>query len=175
MMKSLSSIKVFAVSHKVITTFAFVALMYGGHIIYGRLTSTAGETRYVVALATKTTLITSVTGSGQVSSSNQVDLKSKAGGEVLSLPTPEGSDVAAGTPIAYLDPTDAEKVVRDAATNLETARLTLEKLQQPPDQLQLTQSENSLLRAITAKQNAEDSLKKATDDGFNSEIGRAHV
>jgi len=160
--------KVLILGHRVLSVVIMGAMLLGGYYTYGTLTSIDGETRYVTAVATKTTLISSITGTGQVSSSNQVDIKAQVSGEILALPVREGGDVRAGTAIAYLDATLAEKAVRDAATNLETAQLALQKLQQPPDQLQLTQSENSLARTITAKHNAEDGLKKAYDDGFNS-------
>ena len=168
MTKFFLTTKAFVLRHRALSVVGVVAVLYGCYWEYGRLTSTAGETRYVVALVAKTTLISSTTGSGQVSSSDQMDIKSKASGEILSLPVLEGAVVKAGTAIAYLDSTDAEKAVRDAKTSLETAQLSLQKLQQPPDELQLTQSQNSLARAMTSKQNAQDGLKKTYDDGFNS-------
>ena len=110
-----------------------------------------------------------MSGSGEVGTVNQLDLKPKASGDIIYLGvSSNGQDVKAGTLIAQLDTTDAQKAVRDAETNLETAKLSMEKLMQPPDDLQLTQSENSLARQITSKQNAEDGLAKAYDDGFNA-------
>lgn len=167
-MQFFSSIKTYLIAHKVLATILVLVLGYGGYYEYKQNTSTANETRYVTGVATKGTIITSISGSGQVSTSNQVDLKPKVSGEVLSLPAPEGSDVAAGSVIARLDSTDAQKAVRDAQVNLESAMLALKKLREPADTLALTQSQNSLDRAKNAKQNAEDDLAKAYDDGFNS-------
>ena len=161
-------IRTFVLAHKIWSSMGLLVLLYGGYREYKNLTSTAGETRYVLAMVTKGTIITTVTGSGQVSASNEVDVKPKASGEIISLPAPEGSDVVQGQVIARLDSTDARKAVRDAEVNLASAELSLKKLQQPADGLSLTQSQNSLERAKTTKQNAEDNLTKTYDDSFNS-------
>ncbi|OGZ06361.1 MAG: hypothetical protein A2845_01020 [Candidatus Lloydbacteria bacterium RIFCSPHIGHO2_01_FULL_49_22] len=165
----LIALKNFILVHKLLSGVILLVVCYGGYKEYVSLTSTAAETRYVIGQATKQTIISSVTGSGQVGTVNQIDLKPKVSGDIVYLGvTTSGQGVKAGALIAQIDATDAEKAVRDAAISLETARLSLEKLQQPPDQLELTQSENALARAINSKQNAEDDLTKAYDDGFNS-------
>jgi len=70
--------------------------------------------------------------------------------------------------IAKLDDTDFQKAVRDAETSLETAKLELDKLLEPPDELSLLQAENSLAQAKESKQKAEDNLEKTYEDGFNT-------
>lgn len=159
--------KSFVTLHKVWSGIIMLAVLWGGNSLYSKLTSTAGETRYVTAVAAKETLITTITGSGQVSSSNQIDLKAKASGQILSLPVAEGSTVSAGDVIARIDSTDAQKSVRDAEVSLASAQLSLDKLKKPVDALSLTQSQNTLARASTTKQNALDNLQKSYNDGFN--------
>jgi len=129
---------------------------------------TGGETRYVTALVEKGTLVASIAGSGQVSASNQVDLKPKALGDVVYVGVQNGQEVRAGTLIIQLDARDAQRAVRDAEANLLSAKLSLEKLKKPADKLALIQAENSLSRAKQAKQDAEDNLKKGYEDGFNT-------
>ncbi len=160
--------RTFIIAHKIWSTIGLLIVLYAGYKEYTALTSTAGETRYLVTSVTKGTIISTVTGSGQVSASNEVDIKPKASGEILSIPVTEGSDVTLGQIIARLDATDAQKTVRDAQVSLESAQLSLKKLQQPADALSLTQSQNTLARASTTKESAEDSLLKTYDDSFNS-------
>lgn len=155
------------VLHKFWSVIILLSILFIGRSVYAKLTSTAGEVRYVTAVAAKETLVTTISGSGQVSASNQIDLKTKAGGAILSLPVLEGSAVEKGAVIARLDSTDAQKSVRDAEVSLASARLSLEKLRKPTDALSLTQSQNALARASTTKQNALDSLTKSYNDGFN--------
>ena len=156
-----------AKSHKktsVIIALMFVIALYW---IYTSLTSASAEIRYVLAVAEKQTVISTVTGSGQVSASNQIDLKPKASGDVVYVGVTAGAQVKAGTLIAQIDARDAQKAMRDAEVNLESAKLSLEKLQKPADTLSLIQAENSLARAKESKIQAEDNLTKAYEDGFN--------
>lgn len=160
--------RAYVVAHKIIASVLALVVVWGVYAGYGKLTSTAGETRYVVAQAEKGTLVASLTGSGQVSAENQIDIKSRASGDVSYVRVLNGQSVKAGALIAELDASDAQKAVRDAEANLESAQLSLQKLTLPPDELSITQSQNALLRAQQAKENAQADLKTAYDDGFNS-------
>lgn len=168
MIKSIFSIKTFVLAHKFITLTIFLVLLGGGYFAYNTLTSTAGETQYILVAAKKETVIDSVSGTGQVIASNQVELTSKISGTIISLPVPEGSNVGAGQIIAQLDSTIAQKAVRDAQANLDSAKLALEKLRIPADTLSVLQSENALVQAKESKQKAEADLKKAYEDGFTT-------
>ncbi len=161
-------VRSYAVKHKMLSVACALVLVVGGYLGTRALFGTSGETRYVVAKAEKGTLVVSVSGSGQVSASHQVDLKSKVSGDVVYVGVVAGQEVRAGTLIAQLDARDAQKAVRDAEVNLESAKLSLEKLKKPADKLSLLQSENALLRAKESKQTATENLQKAYEDGFNS-------
>ena len=164
----ITGIKNYLLAHKVITVIGAVVLIYGGYWEHARLTSTAGETRYVVAAAEKGTLVASITGSGSVSAVSSVDIKTKASGDVIYVGAKNGDEVKAGALLLQLDAADAVKAVRDAQVSLDSAKLSLEKIKKPTDALTLTQSQNTLDRAVNTKQNAEDDLAKSYDDGFNS-------
>ena len=167
-MQRIQHIKKYVLSHKVASSIGLIVFVLLGSWAYGKLTSTSAETRYVTANATTGNVIASISGTGQVSASNQVDIKSKASGDVVLLNVVNGQEVKAGTLIAQIDARDAQKAVRDAQVNLQSAQLALDKLQQPADTLSLIQAQNSLDQAKESKQTAEDDLKKAYDDGFNT-------
>lgn len=156
------------VKRKVVSSIIAIALLGGGYFGYAKIFSTVGVVRYAIAQVQKGTLIVSISGSGQVSVSNQVDIKSKASGDVVYVGVKNGQEVKAGTLIAQLDARDAQKAVRDAEANLESAKLSLEKLKKPADSLSNLQAENALAQAKESKQKAEDDLKKAYEDGFNT-------
>src|SRR3989338_3870878 len=164
----MKKLKKFIKMHKFMGTGAVIAIALLGYWAYGSFTSTADETRYVTTVAAKGTLVVSITGSGQVSASNQVDLKPKASGEVVFIGVQNSQEVRAGALIAQLDARDAQKTVRDAEANLESAKLSLEKLRKPADTLSTLQAENSLAQETESKKKAEDDLKKAYEDGFNT-------
>ncbi len=171
---------------KILTSVAVLVLVGGTFVAYRSLKSDTLETRYVLAQVTKGTLITSVSGSGQVSASNQLDIKTKVSGEVLDVLVQNGQEVKAGDVLAQLDAKDAYKTVRDAQLSLENAQLSLDKLKQAADDYSILQSENSLAssqnsleklkvsqqtdlqQAQQSKQKAEDNITKAYEDAYNS-------
>ena len=85
-----------------------IAAAVGGYYIYKNATKVPVTTRYVTAAATKGTISVSVSGTGQVASTSQVDIKPQASGQLLSLPIKVGQKVAAG---------EAPRL-RDASSNL---------------------------------------------------------
>ncbi|MBI2637791.1 MAG: hypothetical protein HYW88_02720 [Candidatus Sungbacteria bacterium] len=155
-------------ARKILSGIVFIAIFGIGYYAYTKYFTTTVAMRYVTASAEKGTLIVSIAGSGQVSVSNQIDMKPKASGEITGLYAALGQEVGAGTLLVAIDASDAERAVRDAETSLETAKLELDKTLEPLDELTLLQSENSLTQAKESKKKAEDNLKKAYDDGFNS-------
>jgi HlyD family secretion protein len=159
-------IKKFLFKHKILSIIAILLLAYGGYKAYVALTTKAGETQYVLASVEKGTIITAVTGSGQVSASSQVDLKSKASGVVNYVGVKAGQTVKSGTLIASINAADAQKSVRDALVNLQSAKLSLQKLEEPADALSITQAQNSLASAQQTLSQAQDNLTKAYDDAL---------
>ncbi|PIT94031.1 hypothetical protein COU00_01040 [Candidatus Falkowbacteria bacterium CG10_big_fil_rev_8_21_14_0_10_43_11] len=158
----------------------------GGYYGYKKLTAEETATRYILGSVTRGTLITSVSGSGQVDSSNQVDIKAKVAGEALNVAVKNGQEVKNGQILAQLNAQEALKSIRDAQTNLASAKLSWEKLKAPVDSYSLLQAENSLTSArdnlaklkltqqsnyqdaLNAKQTAQDNITKAYDDSFNA-------
>src|SRR3989338_950485 len=163
-----SKVSIFAKTHKTISVAIAIAVIGGGYWTYNTFASTVSEIRYVLGTVDRATIVASVSASGQVSASNQLDIQTKVSGEIISVNVTPGQKVAAGALIAVIDPASAQKAVRDAEVNLENAELSLLKLQKPASGLTLIQSENNLAEAQESKQNAEDDLEKAYDDGFNN-------
>ncbi|HRY63000.1 MAG TPA: efflux RND transporter periplasmic adaptor subunit [Patescibacteria group bacterium] len=154
-------------SHKFITLI-LIAVIAGAGYYYQKNSGSTAVTRYVLAQVEKGTLITSISGTGQISASSQVEIKAQASGEVISLPVKAGQEVKSGALLAQLDSSDAYKSVRDAKTALETAQLELEEALEPASELTLLQAESSLLQAKQTKTTAEKNLVKSYEDGFNT-------
>ena len=164
---SVSKIVAYAKTHKIITVVVAVALIGGGWWGYGKVTASSTETQYVLGTVEKGTIVSSISGSGQVSASNELVIQTKATGDIISVHVSAGQRVVAGQLIAVIDPTDAQNAVRDAEVNLESAQLSLDKLLEPAGGLSLVQAENKLAQAQESKADAEAALEKAYDDGFN--------
>ncbi len=88
-----------------------------------------------------------VTGSGQVSAENQLDVTSEVSGKIQSINVEIGQHVSKGALLATIDSHDAE-------INLESARIAYAKLVKPAKDGDVT--------------NAQNSLSKAYSDGFNA-------
>jgi HlyD family secretion protein len=147
----ITKIKLYVVAHKIISAIILVVIILIGYWGYNKLTSTAGDTRYLTAKVTKGTIIASISGSGQVSSLNQIDIKAKVSGDAIYLGAQNGQKIGTGGLIAQLDDKDAQKSIRDAEVNLESAKIALEKFK--------IQNSNENMNA---------DLVKAYDDGFNT-------
>lgn len=161
--------------HKLISIIILALLVTGGYFSYQKWFAKTTTIKYITGKVEKGTLTSSVSGTGQISASDQVDIKAKASGEVLKINVASGQEVKSGAIIAQIDATDAAKSVRDAKSNLESAKLSLEKLKAPATDLELLQAENAIVSAQENKAQAEeslaeaeDSLAKTYDDSYNT-------
>jgi HlyD family secretion protein len=154
--------------NKLVVIASLVMIFIGGYLIYQSLTNKTQSIQYATAAIEKGTLIVSVSGSGQISASSQINLTPKASGQLTSLKVTNGQEVKSGTIIAQIDSADAIKAIRDAQISLSSAQLSLKKLIAPTDNLTILQAENSLTQAEETKNNAKANLKKAYNDGFNT-------
>src|SRR3989344_4040110 len=154
---NIQKVKAYFLANKLISFAITILVLAAGYSGVRILTGGNGEIRYILAAAKKSPLVISVSGSGQVSASNQIDIKPKVSGEVIYVGVKIGQEVKAGTLIFQLDARDAQKAVRDAEVNLESAKLQLEKLR-GSDSLAIPRN----------KEQAQEDLQKAYEDGFNT-------
>ena len=163
---------------KIILIIAGLVIIGGGYFSYKKINPVKISLQYITAPVEKGTLAVSVSGTGQVSSSNQVDIKTQVSGKVLKVLAANGQEVETNAVLFQLNAGDALKTVRDAQSNLDSARLSLEKIKKPADALSVLQSENALTSARDSlekleltqktnyqktqeiKQKAEDNIKK---------------
>ncbi len=172
--------------HKIISGLVVLGIIGGGYYLYAKTTGNKTETRYVVEAVDKGTIITTISGSGQISSSNQVEIKPKVSGDVIKVAVKEGQEVKANEVLVQLDPKDAQKALRDAQTSLQSSRLALQKMKEPATAYSIMQAENALTnakdtleklklsqkteyeKAESDKAKAENDLAKAYEDAFNA-------
>lgn len=153
---TLIKLKKLILKHKIISGIILAILIIAGFFAYKFLAGSSVQTKYVLAKVEKGTIISSLSSSGQVSASDQIDIKAKASGDVVYIGVKEGDSVKAGKLIAKLDTTSAEKSVRDAEANFQSAQITMQKLI------------GADLNNPVNKQDAEDTLKKDYEAGFNN-------
>ncbi|MFA5936613.1 MAG: HlyD family efflux transporter periplasmic adaptor subunit [Candidatus Paceibacterota bacterium] len=154
MKEYINKTKLYVFSHKKISIIALIIILLLGYWIYKKITSTAGETQYITATVQKGTIISSITASGQVESSNQIDLKARATGEITYVGIKAGDIVKKGKTLFALNARDAQKAVRNAETSLETAKLELEKFTQVPDSVDVLEIKQAIKNAEISKTDA---------------------
>jgi RND family efflux transporter MFP subunit len=165
-MNILKKILNFGSNHRILSGFIIIVLILTGYFWHKAATNTAGQVHYALAAVEKGTIISSVSGTGQVSVSDQLDIKPKISGDVIYVAVKNGQEVWPGSLIAQVNTSDAQKAVRDAQINLENAQVSLLKLK-------LNQGADSpkLQNSIT---NAQNNLDQAYQSGFN-EVGNSFL
>jgi HlyD family secretion protein len=114
-------------SHKKTSFVLLVLIIVIGYWASGAFGSTNTETRYVLGTVEKGTIISSISGSGQVAATDEIDIKPKVSGEITWVGVKNGDVVRAGQAIAQIDNTDAKQDIADAEQSLTQAKLQFQK------------------------------------------------
>ena len=126
-----------ALKGKFISAIVLILLAAGVYSVFFGLNKNEGETRYVAATVEKGALVVSVSASGQVLSSEEVDVKPKVSGDLYFVGVKNGDEAKAGKLLFKIDESDFSRAVQEAEINLESARLELAEILEPPDELDL--------------------------------------
>lgn len=119
--------KKFILKHKIASIIAALVVMGAGWYAYQTFASTPATTSYVLGTVTKGTIVASVSGSGQVSASSQIDLKPQASGQVTWVGIKVGDKVRRGQALVQLDDTTARQSVVSAEESLRQTQLQYQK------------------------------------------------
>jgi len=165
MKQFLKKIKIFAGAHKITSVIIIIVIFGIGWWIYAAATSKSGLTTYTLGAVTNGTVVASVSESGQLSASQQLNITPQVSGQIIYVGVKPGQTVKAGTLIAEIDPTTAQQSVTSAQSSLDGAELALQKLQQPATPLSMTQAQDALSSAqrnvTTAYANAQNDITNA--------------
>lgn len=133
--------------HRIISLIIFLVIIFIGYRIYKSVFPTVTIPSYTLSMAKIGSITQTVTGSGQVSASNQTDILSQSSGTIKSINVSVGQSVHAGDLIATIDPVNA-------AINLESAKLSYAKLVKPATSADIAISKNNLTKAYDSGWNA---------------------
>ncbi len=135
----LQKIKSFILNNKIWTLIIILVLI--GSTYYILKSKTTTETRYVTSTVAKGNVVVSISGSGQIESSNTININANAGGIVNYVGVAVGQNIKKGTLIASVDS-------RDAKIALENAKLSL-AIMNKPNTLSVLQKENALNKSYS--------------------------
>jgi len=146
------SVKNLIIAHKKVSIVIAVVVVFGTYGLIKVFGGTSATTSYVYGSVEKGNVISTVTGSGQVSASNEFALKTKASGEILVLNAVVGKEVKQGALIVEVDP-------GTAGLALKNAQLTYNK--------KFTVDSSTLLQTKNAVDSASTSLSVSYEQGVN--------
>ena len=129
MKSKLAAIYHYAMSHKKISVSVIVVIILLIYAIFKTSGSSVTATQYIFSKVQKQNVTVSVTGNGQVSAMDQVDVSSQVSGTVDFVGVTEGDSVTKGKVIAHLDSTDASRAVDNANLALTSAQVAYQKAQ----------------------------------------------
>ena len=112
--------------HKIISALVALIVVAGGY--YFLFPSGIQQTTYGIATVATSTLVTSVSGTGQVSGQNQIDIFPQASGQVVAVDVAVGQRVSAGQTIAVLDQRSASLTLTQAQASVQSAQASYDKL-----------------------------------------------
>jgi len=146
----IAKIKNFIIAHKIWSVVILVVVIFIGYKIFG--STAAAQVRYVTATVEKGTIISSVTGTGQVEASSSIDLKSKISGTITRVNIKPGQFVSRGQTLFSVDAVDAERALRDASLNLQMAQNDLKTAERSYENTRASQELNlkNLLFALNS-------------------------
>jgi multidrug efflux pump subunit AcrA (membrane-fusion protein) len=129
MKKFFSKIGSFISTHKIVTGIIVIVILGGGYWAYTAFAAGTTGTEYVLSTVTRAPLSVTVTGSGQVSAQDTLNVtpQGSASGEITELDVTPGQTVKAGQIIAELDMTTAAQAVTSARQNLESAQISYQQ------------------------------------------------
>ncbi len=133
--------------NKKILVILILIVVLSTYFIFKSMTGKQNKTVYTTATITKGTLISSISGSGQVVSLEELAIKTKISGEVSYLNLKNGQKVNRGDLLLQLDNVEAQKEVWNAKIALENAKLSSKDLAKESND-SLKTIANNILNAI---------------------------
>lgn len=177
----IGKIKIWLKFHKIKAALLIVAI-FGGWYYYQNNNEATAKTSYVLAQLERSPLIVTISGSGQVSNSNQLDLKPKVSAEIKMIKVKAGQKIKKGDSLAVLDNKNLVAQLRQAKNSLAIAKanlavklagVTAEEIlvsQRQVDTAKLAY-ENSKLSLENTKLNNAENISKAQISLSNAQIG----
>lgn len=131
-------------AHRTRSIIIAIIVVLIGYFVVHAATKKAPAPTYVLGTVQTGTIVQTVTGSGQISTSDTVTIKPQVSGQLLASYVKAGQVVHKGQVLFRIQATDAARAVQSAKDNLASAQLVLRATQS-----QTTTSNTDLQRAVT--------------------------
>jgi HlyD family secretion protein len=152
--------KIFIISSVLVVA----ALAVAGFLVFSARSGSSSNSFTV----TKTDLTEQVTVTGKVKAADEVDLAFELSGRVVSVPVQVGDKVKRGDLLAAIDATDAKAASQEADAALASAQIALEKMERPPEAIDLMTAQDAVASANDAKNNTASDLNEDYDSAYSA-------
>ncbi len=122
-----SRILAFVRRRRVLSAVIAALVIFGGVWLHGKIFPTATQTTYTLGTASTSTIVASISATGQIATADSVDIQAKVSGDITAVYVKEGQRVSAGTALFSIDSTDARAKVVQAESSLATSRLQYQR------------------------------------------------
>ena len=154
----------YAMGHKIMSVIALVVVVGGSWWTYQRTHPASAATRYLLGNVGNGTIIASLSESGQVSTTNTVDIQPQVSGQITWIGVKAGDHVSVGQALMTIDNKTALQSIADAKKTLAADQLTYQQSQaQAPISYQ-----NDLNALATAQENLTDDYNNTYNDLVNT-------
>lgn len=167
----MQNIKNRILSHKKISVLILLAIIALGYLGYKLIYPATTTSTYLLGEVKKGTIVSTITGTGQVSALNQLAITPKVSGTVTSIRVKSGDSVNQGQTLFTIDSIDAQKKVRDAELDLQSALANIDYVTKSND-LAVENAYSNLLNSnfeVVSKDDKTDKVARPTVSGnYNS-------
>ncbi len=161
--------------HKIVSTIIALVVILGGFYIYKSYANVV-PTTYNLSAVSRDTIVTSISGTGQVSAQNQLGLTAQSSGQVTSIKVQNGDMVKQGDLLLTVDNRAALVSLTQAQANVTSAQANYDKLingdtsqDLAVTQLSVNNARQNLLQQIeSAEVQAENTIRTSTDQLFGN-------
>jgi HlyD family secretion protein len=161
--------------HKISGIVLLVIIVGGGYYWYHKAHSSSDPVKYVTQAAQVETISSTVTGTGQVQASNQIDIKPQTDGRLTTVNIQQNQQVKANDILAVIDQQTAANSLAQARANLEQTQASYDKLVAgatqnaiQTQQLSIQSAQNALDQAKTSYNNTVTTQQQAVDKALTS-------
>lgn len=112
-------------THRFTSFILALIIIVGGYLIIHAATKKVPPSTYLIGTVQQGTIVSTITGTGQISTSQSVALQPQVSGNLTNIYVKAGQSVNQGQPLFSIDATDAARAVQTDKDNLAAAELDL--------------------------------------------------
>ncbi len=162
-----NGVRKFIAGHKILSFAIAVAVLFGGYYWHSKAASVGTAPKYLIAEAATGTVVSSVSGSGQVQNTSEINIQPKVTENVTGVYVQPGNHVYAGELLIQLDTTNETRAMSQAKLSLQSAELALEKMQEITTST-LIQDQNAVVQDEQDVATASTTVNSDYEDGFDT-------